>query len=509
MVLYRRIIASIEALLLAAAILLGIGLRFDLDTKSIDFDAGLFAYTAQRVLNDPAGTAHYTDYFDNMPPLIYKIYGLSYSFWGQTPRAVHMTSVVPDIAVIFLVFLLGRFWISNRAGLWAAALYSLSYVPLRLSHFGQSENAAMATVLLALLIFSRTVDEEPDKRRVGLLLAGVFLGMGSMIKQPVVFYLLALGLYMALMQAGRWRMLSRSAAHFSIIAAGFAAFLLLTGLVLLACGILYEAVYACFLFPFSNQDIYGMTTAQKWAEFMVKGASLFPFLLVLAAVGLLRLVVLRERWLLLAVTCLLCVTGFYCWTGDFFQHYLLYALPLLALLAGGAVDFAQTAKRMAPLRLVVALIVVAVIGCQYDIMRRARYGYGEIVDERTGTLEYYYRHDNSLRYQLGMANCIREHMEPGDRIFSTTPTYNFLLNEPNNYTQYYVAPLTRLASGGFENLDEYLDRTTFALIELSRRDYLPTDQVEEFENRWERVRCTVEGSSPNSVLVFRNPNPQR
>ncbi|MDP8257151.1 MAG: glycosyltransferase family 39 protein [Candidatus Alcyoniella australis] len=505
----RRLIAAFEALLLIVLILVGVGMRFDIAGKSIDFDAGLFAYSAQRVANDPTGATSYTDYFDNMPPLIYSIYRASFALLGQNARAIHMTSLLPDLLIILLIVLLGHAWVSWRSGLWAAAFYALSYVPLRMSHFGQAENAAMAAVLIGLLVYTRALTKDPERRLWWLMLAGACIGVGSMIKQPAVFFLVAIAAHLTLIHLRNVRMLSRAALHFGWVLAGFGGFLLLIGLALTWRGILVEAVNACFWFPIHNQGIYGMSGEVKWREFLEKAVSLLPFWGVLGAAGLLRAAIKRESGLLLAALSLLFVILFWLWTGDFFQHYTLYALPIVALLAGSAVDYALTAKRGWWMRLLVALALVGMISYQYGIIRRARYGYGELYDERTGILNYYYNHDNSLQYQLEIARCLENQLEPHDLLLSTTPTYNFLIDRENHYSQYYIAPLTRTASSNFRDMDRYLDQSKIAVVELSRKGQLPEHIGDRLDQSWDHVRCITARGSPDSVLVYRNPNPRK
>lgn len=144
-----------------------------------------------------------TGYFLN-PPLITYVFYLAFALWfagsdgvlataASDPAAPYLVArvVVALIGAIgvVVIYLVGRVLIDRRAGLMAATLMAVSFLPVHWSHFATNDVAAMVAGTVSLLGSAIVLK---SRHLGGYVLAGVGLGLASGTKYTAGIVILAL-----------------------------------------------------------------------------------------------------------------------------------------------------------------------------------------------------------------------------------------------------------------------------------------------------------------------------
>jgi hypothetical protein len=149
-------------------------------------DQGLYAYTAQRVLD---GGVPYRAAWDQKPPGIFFVYALLERLWPDQ-SVVAMADLVVAALVAWLLIVLGRRFAGATAGGLAACAFLLFGHPslTRLSGVyvrSQCETFIALAVTIALVLVS-----SPRRRSSTLVLAGLCLGVAAWLKYNALAYAL-------------------------------------------------------------------------------------------------------------------------------------------------------------------------------------------------------------------------------------------------------------------------------------------------------------------------------
>jgi len=144
---------------------------------------------------DPEST-----FFPNLlrHPPAYTGIGLLYAMVTRTDRfglatALEVLSILFSLALIFAVFICGREWFGESAGLAASFVFALMPAARVFDTWIKQESMTLFFGLLFLFFFFR-------KR---YLLSGLFLGVSMLTKEIAVFVILAVGLFILVLR--RWR----------------------------------------------------------------------------------------------------------------------------------------------------------------------------------------------------------------------------------------------------------------------------------------------------------------
>jgi Dolichyl-phosphate-mannose-protein mannosyltransferase len=151
----------------------------------LERDEGEYAYAGQLMLQ---GIPPYKLAYNMKFPGTYAAYALIMSIFGQTITGIHLGLLLVNAATVALVFLLGRKLLNSTAGIAAAASYAvLSVSPSVLGFAGHATHFVMLPVIGGtLLLFNHS-----DRQTFGRLFAsGLLFGVGLLMKQPAVFFIL-------------------------------------------------------------------------------------------------------------------------------------------------------------------------------------------------------------------------------------------------------------------------------------------------------------------------------
>jgi len=388
-----------------------VAIRIRLLGIPLERDEGEYAYAGQLMLQ---GIPPYKLAYNMKFPGTYAAYAVIMSIFGQTITGIHLGLLLVNTATIVLIFLLGRRLVNSLAGIAAAASYSvLSVSPSVLGLAGHATHFVMLPVLGgALLLLNQS-----DRRALGRLFAsGLLFGLGVLMKQPAVFFVLFGAIYLAARDSrqafGLKRMFLRN-----LVFGGGAIFPFgITCLLLWYAGVFnqfwfwtidYARQYGG-LFPLRAgmymfiQHVMDMIWDGCWALWLVAG------------IGLL-LCTSRRRMRsnasflvgLLVSSALAVCPGFY-----FRPHYFVLLLPVVSLLTGLAVIKASdllksqvSAVRLVPFVLFVAALSLPIFREKNFLFKVPLNSAPAIIYGQSPFLE-------SIR----IGEYIREHSNPGDTI---------------------------------------------------------------------------------------------
>jgi hypothetical protein len=389
---------------------LTVAIRIRLLGIPLERDEGEYAYAGQLILQ---GIPPYKLAYNMKFPGTYAAYAVIMSIFGQTMTGIHLGLLLVNAATIALIFFLGRRLVNTATGLVAAASYAVLSVSLGVQGF-----AAHAThfVMLPALGGMLLLLDQSGRQAFGRLFAsGLLFGVGLLMKQPAVFFVLFGAIYLG----------CRDIRRLGLNAAVRNNLIFDTGAILpfgLTCLLLWHAgVFGKFWFwtiDYAHQYgslvplSAGMRVFTKMAPEVV-GSSGWT-LWTLAGVALItyvwRIRSSPERVFLIGL--FLVSVAAVC-AGLFFRpHYFVLLLPAISLLVGVLIadmerllNTRSYAARTLPLLLAAAAIGLPMVGEQNFLLGRPvdsipRYVYGE----------------SPFVESIQIAKYIREHSSPEDTI---------------------------------------------------------------------------------------------
>ena len=420
-------------------------------------DESIYAVVGNAIV---AGGRPYLDAIERKPPLLFWTYAAIVRITGEYNWvALHVVSTLWVLATLAGLYVLARRLFDHDAGVVAALMYTV-FQP-----WGFWKNLAFnGEVLMNLpIVWGWAIALGPPltRRRFELTASGALLGAACLLKQPAAIAAVPLGL---LVFHRRYRdAQGYSAADATLQAglftAGFSAPIAAAALVLARQGVLQEGIY----WTITNHAATLVFWNRGVENTLAFGAACLP-VLVAAALSLRdsRRWSLRaaERWALLAwltASAVGAAAG-----GRFYPHYYIQLLPPLAVLA--APELARLWFQQRGTSLVWSRrgtqAWIALSACVFLAVNSA-----------------------GLWLRRGEApevTYVREHSQPGDRIFVWGQSTNFYLEARRTPASRYIAtfPLTgyifgprieidtndRIVPGAWDNLEHDLDAHRPAFI---------------------------------------------
>jgi hypothetical protein len=312
-------------------------IRLRLRDMPLERDEGEYAYTGQLMLQQ---IPPYRLAYSMKVPGTHAAYALVMALFGQTPAGIHLGLLLINAATVFSIFLLSRRMFGPLAGLVAGSSYAL--LSTSQSVLGFAAHASNFVVLPAVGGIIMSVKAGQTGRTIHYLLAGLLAGLAFLCKQPGIFFALFCGVYLAArelqVEHGEWR---RPAGRLLMYCAGCAIPFALTCLTLFLAGNLGQMWF--WTFSYASKYASSKTLAEGWRILSMNAPAVVrPCLLIwiLAGVGI-AAVAWDSRFrqhrffaieLLLFSWAAVC-PGFY-----FRNHYFVFLLPAVSLLAGLAVS---------------------------------------------------------------------------------------------------------------------------------------------------------------------------
>jgi hypothetical protein len=349
-----------------AVFVLTTAIRIRLLGIPLERDEGEYAYAGQLLLQ---GIPPYKLAYSMKFPGTYVAYAIMMLLFGQTITAIHLGLLFVNSATSALIFFIGKRLLNSTVGIAAAASYALLSVSP--SVLGLAAHATHF-VVLPVLGGAFLLLNQQNRSGVGrLFVSGLLMGLGLLMKQPGLFFILfgAVYLFLGDVRAG---LVLRKAILRNLVFAGGA----VTPLVITFLALCYAGVFARFWFwTIHYAHEYGtLVSISDARQLLIQGVrdAIGPNwpLWILAGVGLLTCSLNRSTdrstgfllGLFISSTLAVCL-GFY-----FRPHYFILLLPAVALFAGIAINNISsvlrhqiTAVRFFPLLLLASCAVFLVL----------------------------------------------------------------------------------------------------------------------------------------------------
>jgi hypothetical protein len=320
-------------LIVAIIVVIAAGLRFRFLDVPLERDEGEYAYAGQLLLQ---GIAPYDQIYNMKLPGIYAAYAVIMAIFGQSCSGIHLGLLVINAVTILLVFLLAKYLTNSFTAIFAAAAFAvLSLAPSVQGVFANAEHFVILFAIAGILLLVLAID---INRLVLLLTASVLLGVGFLMKQHGIAFIVFAGLYLLFSQL-RYR-------PFKLKPFLLRVGLFIIGVILpfgITCLILWRVgVFEKFwfwTFVYAREYISVVPVSDGWEILKTQMSNIAGsavFIWILAGIGLLTLFIekkIRDRCLFIVgflfFSFLSTCPGFY-----FRPHYFVLLLPAVALLSG-------------------------------------------------------------------------------------------------------------------------------------------------------------------------------
>ena len=317
-------------------VLLTMVIRYGLIGVPLERDEGEYAYGGQLILQ---GIYPYQQIYNMKLPGIYAAFAGLMAVFGQTHMGIHLGLMFLNAASIVFVFLLAKQLYDSIVGLIAATAFAImSLLPSVHGIFANAEHFVILFSVGGLWILVKALDEE---RLWLILISGLLLGSGFLMKQHGAAFMLFGALYILLQQI-RFRMAFDKHLFLKI------------GLFILGAMFPYGITCVVFLlngtfgkfwfwtFKYATAYTAIEPVSKDWSLFKDRALNIIqsaPLIWLLVLIGLPALGIdkhARRRVIFIVMFAVFSVMaicpGFY-----FRKHYFILLLPAAALLAGIAI----------------------------------------------------------------------------------------------------------------------------------------------------------------------------
>lgn len=301
-------------------------------------DQVLYSLGARTILD---GGQLYKDFWEIKPPLVFLVYAVPFALAGEHMEAIRVLDLLNTLVTMAGVFLLARRFFGERAGVFAAAFYAFTYLTW-MSEDGLTEAEAFMAAPLVFAFYAYAADDS-DSSYPRAAIAGVLLGLAFALKSTAFLFLLGLPYAEWLLRGDNW---SRGGAlrRIGLALGGFAIVQLAFALYLAAGGALGDFIDIQRNYT-AHYNAYRFTPGgTSHVRFLLDGTSQWlrnvPFLIA-PTFGALVLATVRPKQSAAAgLFALLAALGLVAiwWQGKMFDYHWIMLVPLLAPLAGYAVD---------------------------------------------------------------------------------------------------------------------------------------------------------------------------
>ena len=301
----------------------------------LERDEGEYAYTGQLLLQ---GIPPYKLAYSMKFPGTAASYALLMSIFGDTTTGIHLGLIVINLVTVGLIFFLGRYLLSELAGLAAAAAYGvISLMPYVLAQAAHATHFVVLPAIAGTSVLLRALDRQS---RILILASGCLFGLALLMKQPGLFFVLFGIVYLFSRGRSEHVKLRQSALRSLIFLLGVTVPLLVTCLLLWNVGVFEQF----WFWTIKYAGRYGSQVSiadglRIFANNLPNAVGTAWPIWGIAASGLVMCMVnrtLRTRAVFLTTfaffSILAVCPGFY-----FRPHYFILVLPAVSLLAGLAV----------------------------------------------------------------------------------------------------------------------------------------------------------------------------
>ena len=402
-----------DVISLFAILLIITKLRFPFLEVPLERDEGAYAYIAQLLLkNTPPYTEAYSLYF----PGIFIIYALTFLILGQTIFAIHFCLLIANLVTIIIIFLIGKKLFDPLTGIISGATFGLLGLnPHAQGLFSHGEPFTMlficSGVYILLLGFG-------SKKKLLLMLSGVFFGLGLLVKQNVLVFVGFPIIYLCwefFKNSYQSRNFWRDGLLFFIF--GYFIPLAIFWVFCLITGSYAQMFFWTFIMP--SEMMAPISITRIIEQFKILSIPIIkssPLFFGVAVVGLLS--ILWDKKSRPATTFIILF-----WTFSFFTmcvafylrpHYFLYLFPATALLTGVGFYSINGLIKKTPLIKINRLTIIglAVLFFSYSVLDQRKFLFQTNPEMVSRTIYG----GNPFPESLVIADYVKEHSTPADKI---------------------------------------------------------------------------------------------
>lgn len=425
---------------IVAVIIAAVVIRSRLLSVPLERDEGEYAYIAQQMLK---GVPPYVSAYSMKLPGIYVVYALIMTLFGQTHTSIHLGLLIFNTATIFVVFLLAKKLFGPLAAVAAGGIYAvLSMTSGVTGLWANAEHFVILPALVGLLLICKA---DGKTGYVRLLIAGLLLGLAFIIKQHGIMFAVFGALY--LLYSG---LRNKPIKWIKVIVAQ----------VVFAAGIVTPFALVCFFFwhngtfdrfwfwtfTYAHEYTTSLSLSDAWKYFnrqitpIVKESYSVWFL---AIAGLFAVIIIKRYRQgtvftigLLVFSFLAVCPGFY-----FREHYFIFILPALVILAGAALSaidgLFQRIMPALPRVVVTGAIGLSVVG--YSLYQQRAFLF-DSPPETVCRMVYRY---NPFPESLRIAEFVRDNSRPDATIavIGSEPQICFYSGRRSATSYIYMYPL--------------------------------------------------------------------
>ena len=430
-------------LIVAVIIIITAGLRFSLLDVPLERDEGEYAYAGQLILQ---GIPPYLHVYNMKLPGIYAAYALILAVFGQTHTAIHMGLLIINAVTILLIFLLAKYLTDSFAGVFAAAAFAvLSLAQSVQGIFANAEHFVILFAVAGILLLVLAVDRN---NMVLLLASSILLGIGFLMKQHGIAFIVFAGLYLLFSQLRRRPFNPRAfLPRVVLFIIGVILPFGITCLVLWRAGVFEKFWFSTFVYARKYVsmvpvlDGLGILKTQ-----MAKIAGSAILIWILAGIGLITLFRVKQihsRRLFVAgfsfFSFLSTCPGLY-----FREHYFILLLPAVALLSGiGLLGIRQAlvGGQKATIKENVIPVLLGLVVLSYTLYQQKNF---LLAEDPTVVSRMTYG-PNPFPESLKIAEYIKANSSSGDTIaiLGSEPQIFFYANRRSAAGYVYTYPLMR------------------------------------------------------------------
>ena len=170
-------------------------IRYGLIEVPFERDEGEYAYGGQLILQ---GILPYQQIYNMKLPGIYAAYAGLMAVFGQTHMGIHLGLMFINAATIVLVFLLAKQLYDSIVGLVAAAAFAImSLLPSVQGISAAAEHFVILFSIGGLWVLVKALDKDMPML---IVISGLMLGCGFLMKQHGAAFILFGGLYILIQQ---------------------------------------------------------------------------------------------------------------------------------------------------------------------------------------------------------------------------------------------------------------------------------------------------------------------
>jgi len=403
----------------------------------LERDEGEYAYAGQLLLQ---GISPYKLAYSMKFPGAYVAYAITMFFFGQTITAIHLGLLLVNSATSALIFCIGKRLLNFTVGIAAAASYALlSLSPSVLGLAGHATHFVVMWVLGGAFLLLN----QQNRSGVGRpFFSGLLMGLGLLMKQPALFFVLFGAIYLFLGDLRAGLVLRKAIRRNLVFDLGAVTPLVITFLSLCYAGVFAKFWFWTIHYAHEYGTLISISEASQIFIHSVREAvgPNWP-LWILAGGGLLTCPLNKSTrrsigfllGLLFSSILALC-PGFY-----FRSHYFILVLPAVALFVGVAVNNISTVLRrqITAVRLFPFLLLASCIAFLVFAQRDLFFRFSPV--EASQTIYA----GNPFPETITVAEYIRDHTDSSDTIavLGSEPQIYFYSKRHSATAYIYAYPL--------------------------------------------------------------------